>query len=177
MNLLTKPRRCLRIALLAVPILAFGVPCYGLVDSFPFSSLLQEIKDPKATFDPAMAEALGADERGMRMFVMAFLKRGPNRNQDAETAAELQSQHMANIGRLAAEGKLLVAGPFGGDGELRGIYLFNTKSVEEAKSWTESDPAIKAGRLSMDLQPWYGSAAMMLIPDLHKRLEKPAEGK
>jgi uncharacterized protein YciI len=136
-------------------------------------SLLEEIRKPDAGFDSTMAEALGADARGMRMYVMAFLKVGPNRDQDEKTAALLQKQHMDNIKRMAAEGNLLMAGPFGGDGELRGIYLFKTTSVDEARRWTETDPAIAAGRLSMDLIPWYGSAAMMLVGDLHRRLEAP----
>ncbi|GGP44718.1 hypothetical protein GCM10009347_10350 [Shewanella algicola] len=41
----------------------------------------------------------GANEYGMKRYVMAFLKRGPN--QDRTKADELQRLHMANIGRLA----------------------------------------------------------------------------
>lgn len=143
---------------------------YGMAQS-----LLEQIRSKDTAFDEEMAKSLEADQRGMRMYVMAFLKRGPNQNQDPETAAQLQKGHMDNIFRMAGEGKLIVAGPFGDNGELRGIYIFNTKSVEEAKSWTESDPAIQAGRLTMELHPWYGSAAMLLVNDLHRRLEKKAE--
>jgi uncharacterized protein YciI len=137
-------------------------------------SLLERIRDQQEGFDPDMAKELRADERGMRMFVMAFLKRGPNRDQDKEVAAQLQKAHMDNIGKLAREGKLVLAGPFGGDGDIRGIYVFDTDSVEVAKSWTETDPAIQAGRLTMELHPWYGSSAMVLVNDLHRRLQPPA---
>jgi uncharacterized protein YciI len=111
----------------------------------------------------------------MKQYVMAFLKAGPNRDRDSTEAAELQAAHMANIGRMAEEGKLVLAGPFLDDGELRGIYVFNVKTIEEARALTASDPAIQAGRLVMELKPWYGSAAMMEINAMHGRLEKPRE--
>ena len=123
-------------------------------------------------YDSTMAYEFGADEYGMKQYVMAFLKRGPNRSQDSTTAANLQRAHLDNITRLANEGKLVLAGPFLDNGELRGIYIFNVKSVDEAKQLTDTDPAIKAGRLVMELHPWYGSAALMNVNDLHKKLSK-----
>ena len=123
-------------------------------------------------FDSVLAEKLGADEYGMKSYVMAFLKAGPNRDQDSATAVELQKAHRANISRLADEGKLVLAGPFLDDGEIAGIFIFNVATVEEAKQLTESDPAIKAGRLVMELHPWYGSAALVQVNDLHKVLKK-----
>jgi hypothetical protein len=58
------------------------------------------------------------------------------------------------------------------DGEMRGIYIFNVTTIEEAKKLTETDPAIQAGRLEMELHPWYGSAALMEVNNLHNRLQK-----
>lgn len=101
---------------------------------------------------------------------MAFLKRGPNRSQDSLTAASLQEAHLKNITKMAEEGTLVLAGPFLDDGEIRGIYIFNVSTVEEAKKLTESDPAIKAGRLIMELHPWYGSAAVKEINSIHNQL-------
>ncbi len=123
-------------------------------------------------YDAALAEKLGADDYGMRQYVMAFLKAGPNRDRTEEEARELQAAHMANIGRLAEEGKLIVAGPFLDNGELRGIYIFDVKTVEEAAELTATDPAIKAGSLVMELHPWYGSAAMMQINEIHGTIAK-----
>ncbi|MEZ5042961.1 MAG: YciI family protein [Saprospiraceae bacterium] len=132
--------------------------------------------DPTAAestgFDAELAEALGADDYGMRQYVMAFLKAGPNRSQDSLEAAALQRAHLDNIGRLAEAGKLSLAGPFLDDGDIRGIYIFNVTTIEEAKALTETDPAIKAGRLVMELHPWYGSAALMKVNEIHKRLGK-----
>ncbi len=125
-----------------------------------------------SNFDASLAKEMGADDYGMRKYVMAFLKKGPNRTADKEKAAELQKAHMENIGRLAKEGKLAIAGPFLDDGELRGIYIFNVETVAEAKKLTESDPAIKSGSLVMELHPWYGSAALGLVNKYHDQISK-----
>lgn len=123
-------------------------------------------------YDSILAAKVGADDYGMRQYVMAFLKAGPNRDQDSTTAANLQTAHLENIGRLAEAGKLSLAGPFMDNGEMRGIYIFNVTTIEEAKKLTETDPAIQAGRLEMELHPWYGSAALMEVNNLHNRLQK-----
>ena len=80
---------------------------------------------------------------------------------------------MANIHRPADEGKLLLAGPFMG-GEIRGIYIFDVTTVEEARELTATDPAIKAGRLEMELRPWFGSAAVREVNSIHERIAKTA---
>jgi uncharacterized protein len=123
-------------------------------------------------FDSLKAYEYGADDYGMKMYVMAFLKRGPNRDRDSTEAFNLQRAHLDNINRLVEEGKMVLAGPFGGDGDLRGIYIFNVATVEEAKALTETDPAIKAGSLVMELIPWYGSAAVVGIVDEHAKIAK-----
>lgn len=122
------------------------------------------------SYDPALAKKVGADEYGMKQYIMAFLLEGPNRDQDSTTAAALQRAHLDNINRLAEQGTLVLAGPFMDNTNIRGIYIFNVKTVEDAKALTESDPAIQAGRLSMELHPWYGSAALMEINNLHKKI-------
>ena len=125
-----------------------------------------------AEYDSALARRLNADDYGMKKYVMAFLKRGPNRSQDSVTAANLQRAHLQNIERMANEGKLVLAGPFLDNGEIRGIYIFNVETIEEATALTETDPAIQAGRLVMELHPWYGSAAVQEITAISRRLQK-----
>lgn len=124
------------------------------------------------SYDEELAAELGADEYGMRRYVVALLKSGPNRDHDEETAQKLQEGHMSNIRRLADEGKLIVAGPFLGDEELRGIYIFDVTTIEEARELTETDPAIQAGRLEMELHPWYGSAGLKKVNGIHSRISK-----
>ena len=123
-------------------------------------------------YDSTLAARLGADDYGMRKYVMAFLKAGPNTDMDSATAAQLQRAHLDNIFRMADEGKLAVAGPFLDGGDLKGVYIFNVSTIEEAQALTETDPAIKAGRLVMELHPWYGSAATMMVNDWHRKVQK-----
>ena len=126
----------------------------------------------QTTYDAALARKLKADEYGMRTYVMAFLKAGPNRNRPVEEARKLQRAHLDNINRLAAEGKLVLAGPFADDGPVRGIYIFDVPTVAEAEALTKSDPAIQAGSLAMELHPWYGSAALMMMNEVHERIQQ-----
>ena len=129
-----------------------------------------------SVYDSVKAIKFGADEYGMKKYVMAFLKRGANRDQDSATAAELQKAHLQNITRMAEEGTLVLAGPFLDNEDVRGIYIFDVETIEEAKTLTETDPAIKAGRLEMVLRPWYGSAALKEVTQIGKTLAKNSIG-
>jgi uncharacterized protein len=139
------------------------------------AALLAAVVQGQSRYDAALAAKLKADDIGMRMYVMALLKAGPNRQRPAEEAQQLQAAHRANINRLAAEGKLVLAGPFGDDGPLRGIYIFDVPTVAEAEALTRTDPAIQAGQLAMELHPWYGSAALMMVNEVHQTIEKPRQ--
>ncbi len=125
-----------------------------------------------AGYDAALAAKLGADERGMKMYVMCFLKTGPLKVDDAKKRSELMAGHFGMINRLAAEGKLIVAGPFSEGGDFRGIYLFDVKTVEEAQKLTETDPSIKEGYFKVEFIKWYGSAALMEVNRIHKKIAK-----
>jgi len=127
-------------------------------------------KNPQ--YDAQLAQKLGADDYGMKQYVMAFLKAGPNRSTDSAARMKLQMAHLKNITRLADEGKLIIAGPFMDDQPIKGIFIFNVTTIEEAKKLTETDPAIQAGSLVMELHPWYGSAALMQTVEIHKKLQK-----
>lgn len=123
-------------------------------------------------FDAALATKLKADDYGMRMYVMALLKAGPKTDIPREEVQKLQTAHMANINRLADEGKLVLAGPFADNGALRGIYIFDVATIAEAEALTKTDPSVQAGLLVMELHPWYGSAALMMVTEVHRRIEK-----
>lgn len=138
------------------------------------AELFAQTPEPTAespAYNAELARRLGADDYGMKKYVIAFLKRGPTRL-SGEEAEQLQNAHLKNIMRLAGEGKLVVAGPFRDEGDVRGIFILNVETVDEARKLTESDPAVQRGTLQFDLRPWYGSAALMEVTRLHKTIEK-----
>jgi len=88
-------------------------------------------------------------------YYFAFLVRGPKWTpEQTPELARLQEAHLANIRRLAEEGKLVVAGPFADGGTLQGVFVFKTKTLEEAQALADTDPAAQAGRLALELHPW-----------------------
>jgi len=125
-----------------------------------------------SSYDSLKAQEYGADDYGMRKYVIAFLKRGPNRDLSPEKASELQAAHRQNIRAMAKAGKLALAGPFFGNDDLRGLYFFNVETIEEAEALTNSDPAIQAGSLVMELKEWYGTAALLEVNQIHDTLAK-----
>ncbi len=153
---------------------AVAAAACGATTPPPVASPSAAVCPPATTsgHDAALAQRLGADEYGMHKYVIAFLKAGPNRAQSPEEGKQLMQAHLANIDRLAKAGSLVVAGPFLDSGPLRGIYIFKVATVDEARALTATDPAIQAGRLEMELHPWYGSAALQEVNGLHKRLQK-----
>ncbi len=156
---------------LMYPLVIFAIAACSAGCASPENRQLDSNQVDSALNSDSIRKRLGADENGMKHYVFAYLKKGPNRNQDDSTAKALQSAHMNNIVRMADEGKLVVVGPFMDDTDVRGIYIFNTPSLDSAAAWTNTDPAIMAGRLLMDLHPWYGSAALMEVNTIHKTMQ------
>jgi uncharacterized protein len=118
-----------------------------------------QTQNPK--YDKALADSLGADDYGMKMYVLVILKSGPVIIENKKTTDSLFAGHLKNIQRLANEGKLVVAGPLQkNEKSYRGIFILNVKTTEEAKTLLQTDPAIKAQLLDSELFEWYGSAAL-----------------
>ena len=131
-----------------------------------------EVAAPK--FDAELAKKVGADENGMRRYVIAFLKTGPN---DAKVIGDARKAlfkgHMDNISRLANEGKLAVAGPFSDPARIfRGLFILPVSTVEEAKALAETDPTVKAGVFVVEYVPWFGSASLMLSNEFHEKVSE-----
>src|SRR5688500_18298407 len=86
---------------------------------------------------------------------LAFLTRGDKCTPEKTPATEaIQKAHLENINKLAEMKKLVVAGPFGDHGRLRGIFVFKVDSIDEARSLAATDPAVEAGRLALQIHPW-----------------------
>jgi uncharacterized protein YciI len=124
-------------------------------------------------YNKTLADSLGADEYGMKSYVLAILKTGPRIIEDKATSDSLFRGHMENIGRLANEGKLTVAGPLKkNDKNYRGIFILNVKTVEEAQALLASDPTVQEKIFEVELYQWYGSAALPLYLEGHSKIEK-----
>ena len=123
-------------------------------------------------YDAALATSLGADERGMRQYVLVILKTGPNKMAEGEARNAMFKGHFANMGRLAGEKKLVLAGPLDGKEGRRGIFVFNTPEIDAAKSWVATDPVIINGEMLAEYHKFYGSAALMMVNEVHGKIEK-----
>ncbi len=126
--------------------------------------------------DPAAAPPPGAPPGappGTASYWFGLIHRGPMAATiDSTELAGIQAAHMANIRRLSKAGKLVLAGPFLDDGELRGIFVYRAASREEAEALVASDPAVQAGRLAVELHPWLGPKVLDRIPQLFEEAAK-----
>ncbi|MEJ2194777.1 MAG: YciI family protein [Ignavibacteriaceae bacterium] len=100
----------------------------------------------------------------MTTYYMAFLKKGPKWSpKETEETNKVQAAHLANIQKLVDEGKMILAGPFLDEWEVRGIFVYKVDSMEEAIELTKQDPAVIAGRLSLELHPWYSAKGITIM--------------
>jgi uncharacterized protein YciI len=126
-------------------------------------------------YDAELAKSLGANDMGMRNYVFVILKTGPNKMPEGEGRKKMFAGHFANMGRLAAEKKLVLAGPLDGVEGRRGIFVFNTADIEEAKKFVATDPVIINGEMVAEYHKFFASAALMAVNDIHARIQKPAD--
>lgn len=125
------------------------------------------------SYDAELAARLGADERGMRSYVLVLLKTGPTRVPDGPERTDMFRGHFANMKRLSDEGKLVLAGPFDGEDGWRGLFIFAVRDIDEARQLASTDPVLVKGEMVAEYHRYHGSAALMLVREVHGRLEKP----
>ena len=113
-----------------------------------------------------LVRAAEPDEKWeMTTYQVAFLRKGPAWTPaETEEVRAIQKGHMENIRKMGATGKLLIAGPFADNGDLRGMFIFRVDSLEEAKALAEQDPAVKAGRLVLEWHPWFAAKNITVTP-------------
>jgi uncharacterized protein YciI len=136
---------------------------------FGSSPVLAQAAD---AFDEGLATRLGADESGMRSYVLVILKTGPSPLPAGPERDEMFRGHFANMKRLSSEGKLALAGPLDGVDGWRGLFVFAVKDVAEAKRLAETDPVLMKGEMVAEYHRYYGSAALMLVRETHEKLAK-----
>lgn len=98
----------------------------------------------------------------MQQYFIAFLKRGPVRSSDKKEVDSLQVLHLAHLGRMYEKGYADISGPLGDDGEIRGITIYNTPTLEIADSLANMDPMVKSGRLVIEMHPWWAAKGFPL---------------
>jgi uncharacterized protein YciI len=111
---------------------------------------------------PAQETKTAEKKYEMKMYYLVFLKKGVNRTQDSVTVKKLQEGHMAHLTKMAESGKMDIAGPVNSDGDLRGICIYNTATKEEAEKLANEDPMVKAGRLAVEVLPFYSAKGASL---------------
>jgi uncharacterized protein YciI len=93
--------------------------------------------------------------KDMTTYYHGLLLRGPEWTpEETEETERLQEAHLAHIRRMFEDGVLVVAGPFTDGEDLRGVFVFRTDTLEEAQALAAADPAVKAGRLVVDIHSW-----------------------
>ena len=152
----------MKIARLALAAAAFGLAACAGIDG-PSSS---------GGYDAALARNLGANDHGLRSYVFVILKTGPNRIPPGPERDAMFKGHFANMTRLSDAGKLAYAGPLDGVEGRRGIYIFAVSDIEEAKKLVATDPVVEKGEMVAEYHRHFGSAALMQVPQTHKRIAK-----
>jgi uncharacterized protein YciI len=123
-------------------------------------------------FDPALAAAVGADDNGMRRYVLVILKTSPTPVPPGPARDEMFKGHFANMKRLADAGKLALAGPLDGVDGWRGLFIMAVSDIEEAKALVATDPVVAQGEMIPEFHKYFGSAALMLVNDAHAKVSR-----
>ncbi len=136
-------------------------------------SLYATAQDTSREYDSTLARQLGADDYGMKTYVLVILKTGPADIQDKELRDSLFNGHFSNIDRLASEKKLILAGPMTQNEKgYRGLFLFDVSTNEEAEELLKGDPTVVAGIFETELYLWYGSAALPVYLETAKKISR-----
>jgi uncharacterized protein YciI len=98
----------------------------------------------------------------MQQYFMVFLKSGPIRSQNEEEAELLQNEHLAHLSKMYELGYADISGPFGDDGDIRGITIYNVPTLKKADSLAKSDPMVKKGNLIVEVHPWWAAKGYAL---------------
>ncbi|WP_353165358.1 YciI family protein [Empedobacter brevis] len=146
---------------------------YCILFLFIFSVALSAQTTNK-NYDENLAKELRADDYGMKSYFLVILKTGPNQSTDKNLIAEKFKGHMENINRLVKDKKLVVAGPMGkNEKNYRGIFIFqDVTSMEEMQHILQTDPAVEAKLLDVEIYNWYGSAALPVYLETSDKIWK-----
>ena len=131
----------------------------------PIKKTVKEIKEALEakgfkTFD--YIDEITKDTILMQQYFIAFLKNGTIRSQNEEEAELLQKEHLAHLSKMYELGYADISGPFGDKGNIRGITIYNVPTLKIADSLANADPMVKAGRLVIEMHPWWAAKGTTL---------------
>ena len=149
----------LLLALLGIIVYGCGVKIQD--EKIPMAKLKETLTQKGfQTFD--YVDEKTGDTILMQQYFIAFLKKGPTRSQTKAEADSLQKLHLAHLGRMYEEGFADISGPFGDDGDIRGITIYNVPTKKMADSLANMDPMVKSGRLVIEIHPWWAAKGFPL---------------
>jgi uncharacterized protein len=103
----------------------------------------------------------------LEAFELVLLRR-PEKAPDYDDAEleRIQREHLAHHARLRVSGEVVTNGPVIAppDPALRGLTFYRTGSLEQSRRLAEADPAVRAGRLSVEIMTWYCPPGTMSKP-------------
>ncbi|MCH5596699.1 YciI family protein [Niabella ginsengisoli] len=138
-----------------------------------FSTFAAAAQTSKSDYNKVLADSLGADEYGMKIYQFVILKTGTASIANKDSVSQIFKGHMENINKLVKENHLIVAGPFGkNDKQYRGLFIFKAKDKDQAEKLLLTDPAIKTGLLTYEIFDWYGSAALPMYLHYSDKITK-----
>ncbi len=143
---------------------------HALALSLPLLASAQTAAPP--TYDEALAQRVGANENGMRSYVLVILKSSGTPVPKGEARDAMFKGHFANMKRLADAGVLAVAGPLDGVDGWRGLFVLAVPDIETAKQHVATDPVIIQGEMVAEYHRYFGSAALMLVNEHHAKVTK-----
>ncbi len=124
-------------------------------------------------FNKSLADSLGADELGMRTYVLVILKTGTNDTLSQARRTECFKSHFENMTKMTKEGKLMVAGPLDkNENQYRGIFILKVKDFDEAKALLQNDLTVKENIFEVEMYSWYGPAALPMYLPFHTKIQK-----
>lgn len=159
--------------LFLVPVISAFLACEPKPGGEVFSEPCPETEKPSIAKLKAQLTADGfeifdfvdpdtGDTTLMQKYFIVFLKKGAHRSQTKAAADSLQMLHMEHLGRMYGEGFADISGPFGDDGEIRGITIYNVPTLHKADSLASLDPMVQSGRLEIEVHPWWAAKGFLL---------------
>jgi uncharacterized protein len=103
----------------------------------------------------------------LEAFELVLLSRPENpREYDDAELERIHQEHLAHHDRLRASGQVVTNGPVIDPPypALRGLTFYRTGSLAETRRLAEADPAVRAGRLTIEIMTWYCPPGTMSKP-------------